>query len=135
MSITVSPLTLGEKAFLRRTENEDLLYHYLGALVSIHGLAARYTGSMYFVMVPDETEALEILNGHITALEAVPGLARRMRGNAAACHALRKWACRVGDTTEVREAAARLMQECSDEREWLYGPDAGAGAARHAVAG
>jgi len=129
VSITISQLSGGEKAFLRRKGNEDLLYHYTGGLVSIHGLAARYTGSMYFVMVPDESEAIEILNRHVSALKAVPGLAKRMRSNAAGFALLRDWAARAGDTAEVREAATRLMHECSDEREWLYTADVDACAA------
>jgi len=122
MTIAISPLSVGEREFLRRAGNETLLYSYLAALAHLHGLAARYTGSMYFVMIPDEAEAVEMLNAAITPIEAVPPIAARMRRNVAAYRSLKDWAYREGDTGEVREAATRLMHECSDEREWLFAP-------------
>ena len=116
----ISPLSGEEVAFLLRPENAELHEAYGDALAGLHGEAARYSGSWYFVSVPDEAEALAVLEEDVARLAASPGLVARMRANVCVVQKLKEAATRDGLTDEVRAAAADLMQSLAIESEALY---------------
>jgi len=134
--IRISPLSLKEIAILRRPENAGLHAAYGAALAGLHGLAARHTGSWYFVAEPDEDAALEMVSDDVARLGSSPFLAARMRANLDAYHRLRQFAFRNdGSTEEVREVATRLMHAFADEHATLYSSEGAAFEARRAAAG
>lgn len=135
MTVETFPISAGQREFLRRPENQRLLHACSAALATLHGLAARYTGSMYFVMVPDEAEAIGMFRDRLAQLASVPHLAATIRRNFAAYEALRTQAAQDGLTEQVRESAMRLMHGFSDENLALFASDADGYGARCAVAG
>ena len=131
----IAPLSASELAFLRRSGNVELHEAYGDALATLHGLAARYSGAWYFVMVPDEAEALAMLEECISSLASAPSLVARLRANAEVVKALRDAAAREGLTDEVRDAGAGLMQALASESEALHSTEADRFASSRAAAG
>lgn len=131
----ISPLTWEEIAFLRRPENADLYEAYGDALAGLHGFASRYSGSWYFVRIPDEEEALERLAEDAARLSSVPSLCARMRANDAAVLEIRDAALRDGLTEAVREAATDLMAAFIAESEALSSSETEFRASRRVAAG